>query len=158
MRTLYKVLPLFVLGLSLLFPVFGAEPVSASFWTQTAIGGKDTVSYHDSAAQKAHRVVEGEKRYEVLYLGAHWRFASMSSAERFAANPAAYAPSYNGHCANALSTDEGLVETDGDVWEFFGDRLYLFYAEAGRQRWLQGDWKSYKIQADAAWQAITQKP
>lgn len=130
-----------------------APPVNASPFGNVAIGGKDTLSYHAADARSSHTVAEGDKRFEVDYLGATWRFASKASAERFAANPAAYVPQYNGFCANALSTDEGLVKTDGQVWEFFGDQLYLFYAERGRQRWLGGDWQRYRTQADAAWQA-----
>ena len=147
----------FSLALVLLSPALCAEPVSASFLGNTAIGGKDTVSYHTSEVKASHLVAKGEQRYEVQYLGANWRFASRESADRFAANPAAYAPRYNGHCANALSEGEGLVKTDGAVWDFFGDKLYLFYAERGRQRWLKGDWQVYRNQADAAWQSIVQK-
>ncbi|MEO6363885.1 MAG: hypothetical protein ABIO71_11690 [Caldimonas sp.] len=43
----------------------------------------------------------------------------------------------------------------------FGDKLYLFYAERGLQRWLQrwlkGDWQAYRRQADTAWRAILDK-
>jgi YHS domain-containing protein len=136
---------------------WAAEPVSTGLFGSTAIGGKDTVSYYDAAVRQSHRVSEGESRYEVKYLGATWRFASQASADKFAANPAAYLPRYNGYCANALSTGEGLVRTDGQVWEFFGDKLFLFYAEPGRQRWLKGDALAYEREANKAWQAILQK-
>jgi YHS domain-containing protein len=140
---------------------FGAahagEPVSTGFFSDTAIGGQDTVSYFTPEVQRARKVLEGDKRFEVTYLGANWRFASRASADKFAVDPAKYAPHYNGHCANALSLGEGLVTTDGTVWEFFGDQLYLFYSDGGRQRWLKGDWKVYRTQADAAWQAIVAK-
>ena len=143
--------------LVLLFAVFGpahaGEPVSTGFFGNTAIGGQDTVSYFTPQVRQTHQVLAGDKRHEVQYLGATWRFASRQSAERFAADPARYLPTYNGHCANALSLGEGLIATDGTVWEFFGDELFLFYAERGRQRWLGGDWKAYRAQADAAWRA-----
>lgn len=147
---------LFMLAL-LLVPAHAAEPVSTGFFGSTAIGGQDTVSYYTPDVQKAHKVLAGDKRFEVRYLGASWRFASRESADRFAADPAKYVPHYNGHCANALSLGEGLITTDGTVWEFFGDQLYLFYGESGRQRWLKGDWKAYRTQADAAWQSILKK-
>ena len=134
-----------------------AEPVSTSAFGSTAIGGKDTSSYFTDTVKQSHKVTEGDPRFEVKYLGATWRFASQASADRFAASPAAFVPSYNGHCANALASGEGLVRTNGEVWEFFGDKLYLFYAEGGRQRWLKGDWQAYRRQADAAWQAIRDK-
>jgi len=138
-------------------PAHAAEPVSTSFFGNTAIGGQDTVSYHAPAQRQSHRVLEGDSRFEVSYLGASWRFASRESADRFAADPAKYIPHYNGFCANALSLGEGLIKTDGTIWDFFGDQLYLFYGESGRQRWLTGDWKAYRQQADAAWQAALKK-
>ena len=138
-------------------PGGAAEPVSIGRFGNTAIGGKDTVSYHAPAVRQSHRVSEGESRYAVKCLGATWRFATQASADRFAASPAAYVPRYDGYCANALSTGEGLVRTDGQVWEFFGDKLFLFYAEPGRQPWLKGDALAYEREADKAWQAILQK-
>ena len=148
-----------ILALSSLLAVtaYAEEPVSTSFFGNIAIGGQDTVSYHDPVVRQAHKVREGDKRFEVTYLGASWHFASRESADRFATDPAKYIPHYNGYCANALSLGEGLVKTDGTVWEFFDDQLYLFYGESGRQRWLGGDWKSYRVQADAAWQAALKK-
>ncbi len=138
-------------------PVLAAEPVSTGFFGDTAIGGQDTVSYHTPGVRQAHKVLAGDKLFEVQYLGASWRFASRESADRFAADPARYVPHYNGFCANALSLGEGLIKTDGTVWEFFEDQLFLFYAERGRQRWLTGDWKAYRAKSDAAWQAIVRK-
>jgi len=130
------------------------EPVSTGWLNSVAIGGKDTVSYYSADVKASHQVVEGNGTFTVQYLGASWRFASKASADRFAANPAAYVPQYNGYCSNALASGEGLVSTNGSVWEFFGDKLNLFYAEAGRQRWLAGDWRAYRQQADKAWQDI----
>lgn len=131
-----------------------AEPVSTGWLNGVAIGGKDAVSYHLPEARTSHHAAEGHSSFTVQYLGVPWRFASKASADRFAANPAAYAPQYNGHCSNGLSLGEGLISTNGAVWEFFGDKLHLFYAERGRQRWLNGDWKAYRQQADRAWQDI----
>ena len=134
--------------------VHAAEPVSAGWFDNVAIGSKDTVSYFSPEVKASHKVIEGNSGFTVEYQGAKWRFASKASADKFAASPAAYAPQYNGYCSNALSTNEGLVKTDGSVWEFFGDRLHLFYAEPGRQRWLKGDWQAYRQQADKAWKVI----
>jgi hypothetical protein len=105
-------------------------------------------------ASGAHAHRPGDAHYTFVWNDAEWHFASVASRDRFAADPARYAPPYGGHCANALSLGKGLVRTDGTVWEFFGDELYLFYAEGGRKRWLNGDWQQYKTQADEAWDAI----
>jgi hypothetical protein len=131
---------LLILAFAMFLPghVSAAEPVRTGLFSNTTIGGKDTVSYVADAARPSHRVELGDRRFEVRCLGATWRYASCESAERFAANPAAFVPRYNGHCANALSNSESLMTTDGGVWEFFGDQFHLFYSEGGRQRWLKG--------------------
>lgn len=128
-----------------------SEPVSKSYWGSNAIGGHDTVEYHSPAVRTQHKEVAGDKRFVVEWNNASWLFASQASADKFAADPERYRPQYNGFCSNALSLGEGLITTDGTVWEFFGDNLHLFYAERGRQRWMDGDWQAYKLQADSAW-------
>lgn len=131
--------------------LFANEPVSTSFWNNIAIGKHDSLAYYQPGLTGSTATSIGKKQFVVNWQGADWRFASQASAEKFAEKPRKYAPRYNGHCANALSLGEGLINTDGTVWEFFGDKLHLFYAERGRQRWLKGDWKTYQKEADAAW-------
>lgn len=135
--------------------VRAAEPVSKSRLGGVAIGGHDPAAYHALPRDPQAAAVEGEKAHAVEYKGATWRFASADSAERFAADPERYAPTYNGHCANALSLGEGLVRTDGTHWEIFGDELFLFYAGRGRERWLDGNWERYREEADAAWAELS---
>lgn len=142
-----------LLGL-LSFSLMANEPVSTSLWSNTAIGGYDSMSYHTAQAEANRSIHKGQSRYTVQWNGADWHFATPAAAERFAQAPEQYVPKYNGHCANALSLQEGLIPTSGAIWEFFADELYLFYAERGRQRWLQGDWETYQTQAESAWQAI----
>lgn len=138
--------------------VQAAEPVSKSRWSSVAIGGHDSTAYHEITRDPHASAIEGGKRHVVEYKGAKWRFASAESAAKFQAEPERYSPAYNGHCANALSLGEGLIRTDGTHWEILGndDQLYLFYAARGRDRWLDGNWESYKVEADAAWQKLSQ--
>ncbi len=130
---------------------FAAEPVSKNRFSSVAIGGHDTVAYHSLNAEPQESAVSGKKSFVVKYKGAKWRFLSQKSADLFAADPERYQPAYNGHCANALSLGKGLVKTDGTHWEILGDQLYLFYAGAGRMRWTDGNWQTYKVASDAAW-------
>ena len=133
-----------------------AEPVSKSR-RGVMIGGHDTVAYHTLSRDPHAKAVSGKKTWVVEYLGAKWRFASKESAELFQANPDKYKPAYNGHCANALSLGNGLLKTNGKVWEIFGDQLFLFYAEAGRKRWLSvDDISDFKAVADAEWSRLSQ--
>jgi hypothetical protein len=134
-----------------------SEPVSKSYWGSTAIGGHDTVAYHAPAVRTQHKEIAGDKRFVVEWKNATWLFATQASADKFMEEPERYRPQYNGFCSNALSLDEGLINTDGTVWEFFGDNLHLFYAEKGRQRWMDGDWQVYKLQADSAWESLSKQ-
>jgi len=148
---------LFLLAILSLFSgsVFAAEPVSKSRFAGVAIGGKDTVAYHELERAPQDPAVTGKKTYTVSYKGAKWRFLSKESADLFKANPEKYEPAYNGHCANALSIGNGLVKTNGSHWEILDDKLYLFFAAAGRDRWTDGNWETYKQASDAAWSALS---
>jgi YHS domain-containing protein len=135
--------------------VHSAEPVSKSRLGGVAIGGHDSVAYHEISKAPQDDAIKGAKTYTVEYKGAKWRFANEQSSKLFAADPEKYSPAYNGHCANALNLGEGLIRTDGTHWEIFEDQLYLFYAARGRDRWTDGNWKTYKVDADAAWQKLS---
>ncbi len=150
-RTTFILLTLCLISLA----ASAAEPVAKSRLGGVAIGGHDSVVYHELERAPQDAAVEGTKTYTVEYKGAKWRFASEESSKLFAADPEKYSPAYNGHCANALSLGEGLIRTDGTNWEIFEDQLYLFYAARGRDRWNGGDWQSYKVDADAAWEQLS---
>ncbi len=154
--TRYLTFTLFLAGFFTSFIAAASEPVSKSRISGIAIGGHDSFAYHQLEREPQAEAIDGLKAYTIKYRGAKWRFGSKESAELFAANPERYSPSYNGHCANALSLGEGLIRTDGTHWEIFEDKLYLFYAGRGRDRWLDGNWKSYKMEADAAWARLSQ--
>ena len=143
-----------IISLVILFisnSAFADEPVSKSYLSSVAIGGVDTTSYHQPEVRLEHKEIIGNSKFTVEWKKAKWHFASQQSADKFASDPSLYQPQYNGFCSNALSLGEGLIKTDGTVWEFFDESLHLFYAERGRQRWLNGDWRKYKQVADKAW-------
>lgn len=147
---------LILIGLFLIHSTnsLAADPVSTGYLDSIAIDGHDTVLYHSAEMHSDHTAVEGVKRYRVEWNNAEWLFASQASADKFKNDPLKYIPQYNGFCSNALALDEGLIRTDGRVWELFGGKLHLFYAERGRQRWLNGDWTAYKAKADSAWETL----
>lgn len=153
-RLIQTVVMLFTLILT--GQLYAAEPVSKSRFGGVAIGGKDTVAYHTLNRSPQASALGGKKSFVVKHKGAKWRFADQATADKFEADPEKYSPAYNGHCANALSLDKGLLKTDGTHWEIYGDQLYLFYAAVGRTRWNDGNWESYKVDADAAWAKISQ--
>jgi len=129
-----------LLGASL--SVHAEEPVSKSRFKGVAIGGHDTVAYHSLSSNPQQMAVGGKKSFTIEHKGAKWRFLNQGSADLFRDNPSAYEPAYNGFCANALSLGNGLVRTNGTHWEILDNKLYLFYAADGRDRWVEGDWKT----------------
>ena len=136
--------------------VSAAEPVSKA-QNGSAIGSHDSVAYHSLSREPHAAALPGVETWTVEYKGAEWHFASKENADLFQANPEKYTPAYNGHCANALSLGRGLVTTDGKVWEIFGDQLFLYFAERGRERWLSAeDISAYKAVADAEWEKLSQ--
>jgi len=64
-----------------------------------ALHGYDAVAYH--TAEEAR---PGDASIALEYNGATWLFSSMENRDLFAADPAAYAPAFDGHCAFAAST------------------------------------------------------
>ena len=133
-------------------PLLANEPISIK--RGVTIGGHDAVAYHAPENVEEHRAVKGDKDLTVEYAGATWRFSSAENRDAFLAEPERYRPAYGGHCANALSLGEGLIRTDGKTWEIFDDQLYVYYAPRGRKRWNDGNWETYKQEADRAWQEI----
>jgi len=133
--------------------VAAAEPVSKSWFGGVAIGGHDTVAYHQQVPP-SHEATEGDDDFVVEWKDAEWHFATREDRDAFAADPERYAPAYNGFCANALSLGRGTVRTDGTHWQIYGDQLFLFYNADGRERWVEGDWQAFKAEADRAWQEV----
>ena len=130
-------------------------PISTGYFGDVAIGGHDTVAYHNPDAMERNEGTVGIKNWVHEWRGAKWRFASKENYERFKANPERYRPAYGGFCSNALTLGEGLIKTDGTHWEIFGDRLHLFFASRGRDRWLDGNYEKYNRLAARAWKEIT---
>ncbi|MGH1428138.1 MAG: YHS domain-containing (seleno)protein [Arenicella sp.] len=136
------ILSLFVSQLS-----FAAEePVSTGRFNNNAIGKHDVLAYHESK-----QAVKGKKTYVHTWKGADWYFASEAHRDLFAATPEKFSPAYNGFCSNALSLGKGLVRTNGKIWHIWNDQLHTFYAEPGKQRWLENDYDQMLADADREW-------
>lgn len=97
----------------------------------TAIDGYDAVAYHTD-----NKAVEGNRQYSHDWNGATWHFASAANRDRFGADPAKYAPEYNGYCAYAASQGY-IASTDAEAWTIKNGKLYLNYSKSVRSRWLK---------------------
>ncbi len=96
--------------------------------TGFAASGYDVVSYFDlpqapvGAAQPAP--LPGNAAITAEYNGATFAFSSTANRDRFVANPAQYAPQYDGHCAYGVSKG-GKVPGNPTLWRIVDDKLYL---------------------------------
>ncbi len=96
--------------------------------TGYANSGYDVVAYFDleqapvGKAQPA--AVPGDARYTATYNGAKFAFANAENLARFEADPAKYAPQYDGHCAYGVAKG-GKVPGNPNLWRIVGGKLYL---------------------------------
>jgi len=116
------------LALGLAGPALAAEPpVFAP--GGIAINGYDPIGYFDAAAP-----VRGDAAQALDWNGATWHFADAANRDRFAADPAAFAPQYGGYCAYAVSRGY-TASTDPDAWTVHDGRLYLNFSRVVRAIW-----------------------
>lgn len=125
---------LLVLGLTL--------GTSMSLWAQgppatavnvdaegVALHGHDAVAYHTQG-----RAVRGTARFEHVWNGARWRFASAANRDAFAAAPDRYAPQFGGYCAWAVSRNY-TADIDPDAFAVVDGKLYVNYSSLVQARW-----------------------
>ncbi|MEL6530760.1 MAG: YHS domain-containing (seleno)protein [Pseudomonadota bacterium] len=116
--------------------------------SQVAVSGYDTVSYFQGNGVP----VKGDARFMVKYNGAEWHFSSQSNADKFKANPEAFAPQYGGHCAWAMSRGS-LAPGDPTLYKIHGGKLYLNFNQNVQKTWL-GDVEGFIAKSDPAWTKI----
>ena len=93
-----------------------------------ALSGYDPVAYFDlkqvPLGEKQPEAVPGKAGITADYNGAAWAFASEEHREKFLADPAKYAPAYDGHCAYGLAQG-GKVPGNPNLWRIVDGKLYL---------------------------------
>ncbi|MBJ3777320.1 YHS domain-containing (seleno)protein [Acuticoccus mangrovi] len=103
----------------------GEQYVNASGY---ANAGYDVVAYFDleqaplGAAQP--EAVPGSPRFTATYNGAAFAFANAHNRDRFLADPARFAPQYDGHCAYGVAQG-GKVPGNPHLWRIRDGKLYL---------------------------------
>lgn len=93
-----------------------------------ANAGYDVVAYFDMpqapVGQPQPLAVPGTTEFTANYNGATFAFASAENLARFEADPARYAPQYDGHCAYGV-VKGGKVPGNPNLWRIVDDKLYL---------------------------------
>ncbi|MEM8729985.1 MAG: YHS domain-containing (seleno)protein [Pseudomonadota bacterium] len=107
-------------------PAFAGE----QFVDQTgfAVSGYDVVAYFDldqvPVGQSQPDAIPGKADITADYNGATFAFSSEANRDKFLADPAKYAPQYDGHCAYGVSKG-GKVPGNPNLWRVIDDKLYL---------------------------------
>ncbi|KIN61876.1 YHS domain protein [Sulfitobacter noctilucicola] len=96
--------------------------------TGFAASGYDVVAYFDlpqtAVGTPQAAAVPGNSGITAEYNGATFAFSSEENKAKFEADPARYAPQYDGHCAYGVSKG-GKVPGNPNLWRIVDDKLYL---------------------------------
>lgn len=109
-----------------------------------AISGFDPVSYFTDGKPGV-----GSADYEYRAESVIWRFRNEGNRAAFAANVHVYRPRFGGYDPVAIGRG---VATAGhpQIWTISGDRLYLFYNEQARAKFLANPTEAISL-ADQKW-------
>lgn len=115
----------FVLGLCVFSASRPAAAQAPGRETKIAIKGYDVVAYFTLG-----KPTKGDPAISQVWDGTRYLFSSEEHRRLFAANPAKYAPQFNGHCAAALASGV-KIEAEPEYWVLSDGRLFLFAAAIG---------------------------
>lgn len=115
-----------------------------------AVQGYDVVSYFT-----AKRPARGSGHFTAEHNGATYLFANADNLKLFNADPAKYAPAYNGYCAFGVSVGKKFI-ADPEVWRIENGRLFLNLDANIQKDWLK-DIPGRVKSADAKWKDIEHK-
>ena len=124
----------FFLTLAISFSCFNlganaANPISVTFFGSKAVGGYDTVAYHQNK-----KAIKGSNSHKTVWKGATWLFANSENLKAFREKPEKFAPAYGGYCAWAAA-DNKLVKADPTIFDLQDGRLFLNYNKKTRTDW-----------------------
>jgi len=125
---------------------FTALPASAGSQLPVAIGGYDSVSYHEGTP------TQGKARHNYFWNGGVWYFSSAENRDLFATDPERYAPAFDGYCSWAAS-QAYKAPGDPNVWEIVDGTLYLQVHERAQELW-EADIPAHIEAGNANWPRI----
>jgi hypothetical protein len=120
------------------------ERIVVDWHTGLAIDGYDPVAFFTDG-----KPVQGSPDLELHKGGVVWRFTNVGNRAAFAATPDVYMPQYGGY--DPIGVSRGLaVPGNPGVWLIQGQRLFLFYDNARRQKFAN-DPSRVTASADRKW-------
>ncbi|MEP3233243.1 MAG: YHS domain-containing (seleno)protein [Hyphomicrobiales bacterium] len=125
-----------------------------------AVSGYDVVSYFDANETEFDRglnyIEPGNDQFTASYNGAKYAFSSEENRARFVANPAAFAPKFDGHCVHGVTTNVKLPANPMS-WEIVDGKLYLLRREDMKSTWSENMIANI-AQANDNWSDIESDP
>ncbi|MEZ5866725.1 MAG: YHS domain-containing (seleno)protein [Geminicoccaceae bacterium] len=96
--------------------------------TGYALSGYDPVAYftleQPPLGEAQPHAVPGRADITADWNGATWAFATAENRDKFLADPEAYAPAYDGHCAYGVAKG-GKVPANPNLWRIVEGQLYV---------------------------------
>lgn len=86
------------------------------------LDGFDVVAY-----RSADRAIKGTPDNRSSHDGALFEFSSAANKVLFDADPAKYAPKYNGYCAFAMGAKNAKVPANPDSFKLYNGELLVFF-------------------------------
>ena len=111
-----------------------AAQAGPQFTDPARAGGAALYGYDPVAYFTVGEPVMGSADFTATHNGAVWWFASAANRDAFTADPAAYAPQYDGHCAFAASRGY-KASADPTAWQIVDDKLYVNFNRLVHLRW-----------------------
>ena len=106
------------------------QRVVVNWYSGLAIDGYDPVAFFTDGKPEM-----GTGNFELRYAGAVWRFANSGNRSAFSQRPDVYMPQYGGY--DPVGVARGVaVPGNSQVWAIVGERLFLFYDGAQREKFL----------------------
>ena len=128
----------------------GAAVAAPGVFTKdgAALGGYDSAAYWT-----AKKATMGSAAFSHQWSGVNWLFASQANRDVFAADPARYAPGFNGYCPFCLAGGR-LVAGIGGQWDVHKGKLYLLLSQRIRDDFImKADY--YVDRATAYWAKLS---
>ena len=115
--------------------------------TGLALSGYDPVAFFTDS-----RALTGSAEIELRHDGVIWRFRNVGNRAAFAERPDVYMPRYGGY--DPVDVARGVAVAGNPlVWAILGERLFLFYDRAQREKFT-ADPARYVAAADRKWPAV----
>jgi len=143
---------------------FAGAAVALSLMTTAAVAGPQYTDANNVALHGYDPVAyftlgeptRGSEAFTAEYNGATWQFASAEHRDLFQADPEAYAPAFDGHCAYG-ATVNAKVPGNPHYWHIIDDVLYVNVTSRADELFLE-DVDGNLDQANHNWPGLDPNP